>query len=426
MPGTAGGATLADRRPHRRDRPDRHAHRRRRLPALHRRRRLGPADPRRPAGRASPRATARSRASSAASRSTCSRTTTARRSRELKELHIDIGAKDGDEARALVRVGDVAVIAGEPVELPNDRAVARSMDNRLGCLRRLRGRAARARGRRRARRRRRRRRRAGGDDASAARRRPPTRCAPTSRSWSTSPTPPTRPAIEVKELGAHPFGSGPVIERGSNLHPRRQSSCCYETAEAEDIPFTLSASGRATGTDADAIHTLARRASPTAARVDPAALHALAGGDGPARRRRTTRRSSSPRSPAGCRPTCRSSADAQPVLLLFDIDGTLLIRGAWEHALALHDAIEQVWGVDLREVRVQTGGRTDPDIAREILVRRRRRPRGRRGADGRRSRSTSSPATPSSSRTTCRTASPRARRTCSSCSRPTRRCGSRS
>ena len=56
------------------------------------------------------------------------------------------------------------------------------------------------------------------------------------------------------------------------------------------------------------------------------------------------------------------------MLLLFDIDGTLLIRGAYEHALALHDAIEQTWGVDLREVRVQTGGRTDPDIAREILV----------------------------------------------------------
>src|SRR4051812_45486598 len=52
---------------------------------------------------------------------------------ELKELHIDIGARDGDEARSRVRVGDVAVIAGDPVELPNGRAVSRSMDNRLGC-----------------------------------------------------------------------------------------------------------------------------------------------------------------------------------------------------------------------------------------------------------------------------------------------------
>ena len=53
---------------------------------------------------------------------------------ELKELHIDVGAKDGDEARQMVRVGDVAVIEGDPVELPNGRVVSRSMDNRLGCF----------------------------------------------------------------------------------------------------------------------------------------------------------------------------------------------------------------------------------------------------------------------------------------------------
>ena len=52
---------------------------------------------------------------------------------ELKHLHIDIGAKDGDDARSRVRIGDVAVIAGEPVEFPNGRVVSRSMDNRLGC-----------------------------------------------------------------------------------------------------------------------------------------------------------------------------------------------------------------------------------------------------------------------------------------------------
>src|SRR5918997_2462914 len=52
---------------------------------------------------------------------------------KLEDLHIDIGARDGDDARARVRVGDVAVIEGDPVELPNDRVVSRSMDNRLGC-----------------------------------------------------------------------------------------------------------------------------------------------------------------------------------------------------------------------------------------------------------------------------------------------------
>src|SRR5215211_9319259 len=34
---------------------------------------------------------------------------------EIKELHIDVGARDADEARALVRIGDVAVISGDPV-----------------------------------------------------------------------------------------------------------------------------------------------------------------------------------------------------------------------------------------------------------------------------------------------------------------------
>src|ERR1700710_3126791 len=34
---------------------------------------------------------------------------------ELKGLHIDIGARDGDDARSMVRIGDVAVISGEPV-----------------------------------------------------------------------------------------------------------------------------------------------------------------------------------------------------------------------------------------------------------------------------------------------------------------------
>jgi len=61
------------------------------------------------------------------------------------------------------------------------------------------------------------------------------------------------PGIDVNELGSHPFGSGPVIERGSNLNPR-VFELLHETAEAEGIPFTVAASGRHTGTDADAMH----------------------------------------------------------------------------------------------------------------------------------------------------------------------------
>src|SRR5204863_9069661 len=53
---------------------------------------------------------------------------------ELKQLHIDIGAKDGDDARSRVRIGDVAVIGGGPQELPNGRLVARALDNRIGTF----------------------------------------------------------------------------------------------------------------------------------------------------------------------------------------------------------------------------------------------------------------------------------------------------
>src|SRR3954464_197566 len=52
---------------------------------------------------------------------------------QVKDLHIDIGAAGGDDARSRVRIGDPAVIAADLVEYPNNRFVSRSMDNRVGC-----------------------------------------------------------------------------------------------------------------------------------------------------------------------------------------------------------------------------------------------------------------------------------------------------
>jgi phosphoglycolate phosphatase len=55
--------------------------------------------------------------------------------------------------------------------------------------------------------------------------------------------------------------------------------------------------------------------------------------------------------------------------VLFDIDGTLLLRASAEHRLALFEAITEVWGVeDPAAVRVDAAGRTDVDIAREICL----------------------------------------------------------
>jgi endoglucanase len=71
-----------------------------------------------------------------------------------------------------------------------------------------------------------------------------------------------QPGVDVNEIGEHPLGSGPVVELGTPLHPW-VGDRLIETAEAEGIPFTISATGRGTGTDADAIN-IAADGIPTA------------------------------------------------------------------------------------------------------------------------------------------------------------------
>jgi len=56
------------------------------------------------------------------------------------------------------------------------------------------------------------------------------------------------------------------------------------------------------------------------------------------------------------------------LLLLFDIDGTLMLKASAEHAAALHAAIREVHGVEIPAGQVEAAGRTDLDIARSILA----------------------------------------------------------
>jgi endoglucanase len=170
----------------------------------------------------------------------------------LKDLHIDIGAVDGESARRLVRIGDVAVIAGEPIEFPGNRYVSRSMDNRLGCYIALE--AARlvadAGG-------------APGDVfALAVAQEEITFAGARTSAFSLRPDvaiavdvtfATDQPGVDEKEIGRHRFGTGPVLTRGSTLDPQL-FELIHETAEAEGIPFTVTASARSTGTDADGIH----------------------------------------------------------------------------------------------------------------------------------------------------------------------------
>jgi phosphoglycolate phosphatase-like HAD superfamily hydrolase len=56
------------------------------------------------------------------------------------------------------------------------------------------------------------------------------------------------------------------------------------------------------------------------------------------------------------------------LLLLWDIDGTLLQRASGEHAAALRRAIEEIHGISTDGLRAEAAGRTDGAIARDLLA----------------------------------------------------------
>ena len=232
-------------------------------------------------------------------------------------------------------------------------------------LHRARGGAARRRGRRRARatsprsassRRR---------SRSAARARRPIGSSPTSRSSSTSRTRPARPASRSTRSAS----TSSARDRSSSAarsSTRSSSSCCTTAAEREEIPFTVQASARSTGTDADAIH-LQRAGIPTGGVSVDAALHALARGDGPARRRARLREADRrvravaqrrdvvrarlgpaprPSSPA-C--SCSSTSTAR-----------CCSRAADAHRDAIHEALRVVHGVTEPQRRERRGRRDGP------------------------------------------------------------------
>ena len=170
---------------------------------------------------------------------------------QIKNLWVDIGAKDADEAKGMVRVGDVGVVDQELLELPNARIASRSLDNRMGAfvvLEALRLLSEEenisaevvavasvqeeiglygARGA------------AFGLDPDAAIAVDVTHATDT-------------PGVSKNENGDHPLGSGPVIKRASNLSPV-VSEGLIAAAEEAGISYTLEADSRSTGTDADAI-----------------------------------------------------------------------------------------------------------------------------------------------------------------------------
>ncbi|HEX6688801.1 MAG TPA: M42 family metallopeptidase [Solirubrobacterales bacterium] len=170
---------------------------------------------------------------------------------ELKGLHIDVGAADREQAAGLIRVGDPVVIAAEPQRLAGDRLVSRAMDNRIGAyvaleaLRRCHERGSLS----------------CSYAAVAAVQEEIGLYGARTSAFEVRPdlalaidvTHATdAPGIDEKEVGSHPLGSGPAIGRGSTLSPK-VFELLVETAEEAGIEYTVSASGRSTSTDADAI-----------------------------------------------------------------------------------------------------------------------------------------------------------------------------
>ncbi len=179
---------------------------------------------------------------------------------ELKSMHIDIGAADREEAEELVRVGDPVVIDAEPMPVAGERLVSRAMDNRLGAyvaLESLR-RCHEGKG-------------PGGSFAAVAAvqeeiglfgaRTAAFQVRPDIAIAVDVTHATNAPGVEEKEIGRHPFGSGPAIGRGSTLSPK-VFELLVETAEAEGIEYSISASGRGTSTDADVLQ-ISRSGIPT-------------------------------------------------------------------------------------------------------------------------------------------------------------------
>ena len=180
-----------------------------------------------------------------------------RKAAEYEDLFLDVGAKDGDELKQLVRPGDAALWRGAPLSLAGGRFASRAFDNRIGCYVALESarRLAEQGG-------------APGDFIAVAAVQEEVGDFAGSRTSAYATEPQVALAVDVTHAtdvrGGEPedegkvvLGGGPTISRGPSIHPR-VFELLYETAEAEDIPFAVEVSRGTTSTDADALY-LSRR-----------------------------------------------------------------------------------------------------------------------------------------------------------------------
>lgn len=173
---------------------------------------------------------------------------------KFTDLWVDVGAVSRAEAGAMLRVGDPGVLDTRMLELPNDRIVSRSIDDRIGAfvvleaLRRYAERPGAAHVVAVATTQEEIAYRHGGGALVCASCIGPQVALVVDVTFSTD-----HPGLEKKELGDHKLGGGPVLTRGSIISPV-VFDILERTAEANGIPYSVQAAGRDTSTDADAIH----------------------------------------------------------------------------------------------------------------------------------------------------------------------------
>lgn len=168
------------------------------------------------------------------------------------DLFLDVGAKDGDELRSLIRPGDNVIWQGAPMALQGNRVASRAFDNRMGCYVALESarRIAETGG-------------ATGDVIAVAAVQEEVGDFAGSRTAAFGIEPDLAVAIDVTHTsdvpGADPndegkilLGGGPTITRGPSIHPD-VFELLHDTAEAEGIPFAVEVSRGTTSTDADAV-----------------------------------------------------------------------------------------------------------------------------------------------------------------------------
>lgn len=174
---------------------------------------------------------------------------------KLKNLWIDIGAEDGDEARERVAVGDVAVIRSDTLTLANGRIAARSIDDRIGALialevlRRAAEKGATAHviavattqeeiGYK-----------SGGGASTSTFGLDPDAAVVVDVTHATD-----HPTVDKKEHGEIELGGGPVLSRGAVTNPVLFERL-VNAASTAGLTHQVLAAPSSTGTDADAIYT---------------------------------------------------------------------------------------------------------------------------------------------------------------------------